>query len=139
MTNGDSPEWPGGQNPPPPQQPPAPYEQPQYPQTQPPQYPPAPGQYPPPQYGTPPFQPKTNGLAVASLVLGILWICSIGSILAVIFGYMALKQIDQSQGREAGRGMAIAGIVLGWIGVAFLVLYIILLAVGAATFEFSTS
>ena len=138
MANGDSPEWPGGQNPPA-QQPPGSYGQPQYPQTQPPQYPPPPGQYPPPQYGAPPFQPKTNGLAVASLVLGILWVCSLGSILAVIFGYMAMKQIDESQGRETGRGLALAGVVLGWIGVAFLVLYIVLLAVGAATFEYQFS
>ena len=130
MANGDSPEWPGGQSPPA-QQPPGSYGQPQYPQAPPPQYPPV-------QYGAPPFQPKTNGLAVASLVLGILWVCSIGSILAVIFGYMAIKQIDESQGRETGRGLALAGVILGWIGVAFLVLYIVLLAVGAATFEITT-
>lgn len=114
-------------------------------------YPPA-HQGPPNQYGQPPYQqdpyggqppvyqePRTNGYAIASLVLGIVWVCFIGSILALIFGYMGLKQIDTSQGREGGRGMAIAGIVLGWVGVAFLVIYLILLAVGVATFEFRTS
>ena len=65
---------------------------------------------------------KTNGLAVASMVLGILWICWIGSILALVFGYVAKRQIDQSGGQMAGRGMAIAGIVLGWVGVGFLIL-----------------
>jgi len=70
-------------------------------------------------------QGKTNGLAIASLVLGIVWIYGIGSILALVFGYQAKKQIDASGGRESGRGMAIAGIVLGWIGVGLLVLVII--------------
>ena len=46
------------------------------------------------------------------MVLGIVWIYWIGSILAVIFGHRALKQIDQSQGREGGRGMALAGLIL---------------------------
>ena len=68
----------------------------------------------------------TNGLAIASLVLGILWILWIGSILAVVFGYVAKGQIERSAGRQSGRGMAIAGIVLGWVGVGFLVLSIVL-------------
>ena len=130
MSSGEPPGWSGAQ--PPAQQPPPGYGHPQQP---PPQYP---QQY---QQG---YQPgpgpqKTNGMAVASLVLGLLWVCSVGSILAVIFGYMALKQIDRSEGREGGRGLAITGIVLGWIGVALLVLYLILLAAGVATFEFKTS
>ena len=74
----------------------------------------------------------TNGLAIASMVLGILWLWWIGSILALIFGYVAKSQIDQSGGRQAGRGMAIAGIVLGWIGVGFMVLGLIIGAAGAA-------
>ena len=72
---------------------------------------------------------KTNGFAIAALVLGIVWIYGIGSILALVFGYQAKKQIDTSGGRESGRGMAIAGIVLGWIGVGLIVLIII---IGAA-------
>ncbi len=59
-------------------------------------------------------------MAIASLVLGILWIYWIGSILALIFGYQARKQIA-AQG-DWGRGMATAGIVLGWIGIGLLVL-----------------
>ena len=70
--------------------------------------------------------PKTtNGLAVASLVLGIVWLYWIGSILALIFGYLAKGQIADSQGRQSGRGMAIAGIVLGYVGIGFLALGII--------------
>jgi hypothetical protein len=72
-----------------------------------------------------PMQRSTNGLAIASMVLGIVWIYWIGSILALIFGYIAKGQINRSQGRQTGRGMAIAGIVLGWVGIGFLTLCII--------------
>ena len=36
---------------------------------------------------------RNNGLAIASMVLGIVWVYWIGSILAVIFGHVALSQI----------------------------------------------
>ena len=72
------------------------------------------------------MQATTNGLAIASMVLGILWLYWIGSILALVFGYIAKGQIDRSAGRQTGRGMAIAGIVLGWIGAAALVLIIVM-------------
>ena len=79
---------------------------------------------------------RTNGMAVASLVLGIVWIYGIGSILALVFGYVGRNQIDQSGGVEAGRGLATAGIVLGWIGVGLLLYWVavvgaLLQAIGA--------
>jgi hypothetical protein len=75
----------------------------------------------------------TNGLAVASLVLGILWMFWIGSILAVIFGYIGKGQIDRSGGTQSGRGLAIAGITLGWVGIGILALTILLAIIGAIT------
>ncbi|CAN5522440.1 hypothetical protein BH20ACT23_BH20ACT23_13500 [soil metagenome] len=87
------------------------------------------GGYPQPVYVV---QGKTNGLAIASLVLGILWLWWLGSVLALIFGYVGKNQIDRSGGQESGRGMAIAGIVLGWIGVGTLTVIILLFAVGAS-------
>ena len=78
------------------------------------------------QYGQPyggyPYAPpqRTNGMAIASMVLGILWLYWIGSILALVFGYVAKRQIRERG--EAGGGMATAGIVLGWVGVGFLAL-----------------
>ncbi len=69
------------------------------------------------RFAAPPApQGATNALAVAAMVLGILWIWWLGSILALVFGYVALKQIRASN--QPGRGMAVAGIVLGWVGVA---------------------
>jgi len=76
---------------------------------------------PPPPGGTypggwaPPPSHGTNGLAVAALICGLFWIGGIGSLLGVIFGIVALSQIRQRGG--AGRGMAIAGIVLGGLGI----------------------
>jgi hypothetical protein len=110
---------------PPSMQPPAGYEPP------PPPPPPAAAYAPPPAYAPQPYyaqvvvQAKTNGLAIASLVLGICWVYWVGSILAVIFGHVALAQIARSNGTQNGRGMAIAGLVLGWIGVAVLLIVLI--------------
>jgi hypothetical protein len=59
-------------------------------------------------------------LAIASLVLGIVWIYWIGSILALVFGYTAKRQIAASHGTQGGSGLATAGIVLGWVGVTTL-------------------
>lgn len=73
-----------------------------------------------------PSPSRTNGMAVASLILGIVWIWGVGSIVALILGYSAKAQIDRSGGTESGRGMAVAGIVLGWIGIGgFLVLLLL--------------
>jgi hypothetical protein len=68
-------------------------------------------------------------MAIAAMVLGIIWLYWIGSILALVFGYVAKSQIDASRGTQGGRGMAVAGIVLGWVGVGtFCILMILILA-----------
>ena len=67
---------------------------------------------------------RTNGLAIAALVFGIVWVWGIGSILALVFGYMGKNQIDSTVETQSGRGMAVAGIILGWVGLGLLVLYI---------------
>lgn len=74
----------------------------------------------------------TNGFAVASLVLGIIWFYWVGSVLALVFGYIARSQIDQSNGAQGGRGLAIAGIVLGWVGVGVLAGVVVIAMFSAA-------
>jgi hypothetical protein len=64
--------------------------------------------------------PETNSSAVVSLILGALWLVGIGSVLALIFGYRARREIKSSQPKQAGAGLATAGIVLGWVGIALL-------------------
>jgi hypothetical protein len=73
----------------------------------------------------------TNGMSIASLVLGIIWIYGLGSILALVFGYVALRQIKERN--EGGRGMAIAGIVLGWVGIGGAILITVLVVIGSHT------
>jgi hypothetical protein len=69
--------------------------------------------------------PATNGLAVASLVASFFWVGWFGSFLGVIFGHIALSQIKQSGGRQTGSGLAVAGLVLGYIELAFLALWVL--------------
>jgi hypothetical protein len=93
-------------------------------------------------YGTTPYgyplphqRPGTNGFAVASLVCGVLWLFWVGSVLAVVFGILALGQI-RARG-EGGRGLAIAGVVLGGLGMSTLVLAVIGLAVSSTSATYS--
>jgi hypothetical protein len=111
---------------------PDPYpQQPQQPPVQqpPPPYAPYAAQYPP--YGYPYMPRPTNGMAIAAMVCGIAGACSPIGILGLIFGTIAKRQILERG--EAGEGMATAGIVLGWIGVAATILlvgyYIFLFAI----------
>jgi len=76
--------------------------------------------------GQPPMQgePPTDGKAIASLVLGILSLLCFSiftGIPAAILGHMSRKNIRQSMGRLKGDGMALAGLILGYIGIGFFV------------------
>jgi len=62
--------------------------------------------------------PRNNQFALASLVLSISWVFFIGSILGVIFGHLAMQQIRESEGRETGRGNAMIGLIVGYVGLA---------------------
>jgi hypothetical protein len=95
------------------------------------------GQY--PQYGGPGGQygapQRTNPLAIAALVCGIAeLLILLAAVPAIICGFLALSQIRERG--EGGRGMAIAGIVLGFIGIAFGVIAVI--AIVAAAHSTST-
>jgi hypothetical protein len=77
--------------------------------------------------GPPPMQPRNHGLAVASMVCGILAIvpgCCCGlfgiplSIAALVMGLIAINQINASAGQLGGKGMAIAGTACGGVAIA---------------------
>ena len=59
-----------------------------------------------------------------SLVLGALWLLGIGSVLALVYGYRARREIKNSEPHQRGAGLATAGIVLGWVGIALLLVMI---------------
>src|ERR1700693_5931647 len=62
--------------------------------------------------------PETSGKAIASFILGLFLFAFPMSILAVIFGHLSLSDIRKSAGRLKGEGLAIAGLVMGYLGVA---------------------
>ncbi len=116
--------------------PPAQYSPTQYPPTDysPPQYPPTqyapeyPAQYPAAQYSPAPYSPSgygqaaygqvaaapTNGLAVASLICSLVGLLTIISApVGAVLGHVARRQIKQTG--EQGDGLALAGIIVGWV------------------------
>lgn len=95
--------------------------------------------------GQPPYQGTipTDALAIASMVCGILAIIScyiwgLFGLPAVICGHMSLKKINTSPTPIAGKGMAIAGLICGYIGIAFqalLIIGIIFMAASSSAFS----
>jgi hypothetical protein len=107
--------------------------QPGYPYSSPPS--PPYGSSPPSGYGTPPAAPygyqaprKTNGMAIAAMVVSLasLLTCPIVGVVGIILGNRARNEI-RSTG-EDGDGMALAGIIVGWIAIGLTVLYVCLFA-----------
>jgi hypothetical protein len=90
-------------------------------------------QHSPMQYGMPPRQ--TNGLAVASLVCGVgqVFFWFLAAIPAVVLGHMARRQIRQTG--EDGAGLALAGLILGWIGIAATVVFVLGIVALAVAFS----
>jgi hypothetical protein len=92
-------------------------------------YPPQPGNWPEPSwpaeqpyqgygYSAPPVvvaAPATNGLAIAALVCALAGIatCGVTSVIGAILGHVARRQIRERG--ESGDGLALAGIITGWI------------------------
>jgi predicted acyltransferase len=73
--------------------------------------------------------PKADGSAIASLVCGIVGLfCFIPAIVAIVLGASSKRRIDQSNGQLTGGGMATAGLVLGIVGVALGVIYVVVRA-----------
>lgn len=84
-----------------------------------------------PYGGSPyPAPTQTNGMAIASLVVSIVSItvcCGLTGIVGAILGHVARKQINERN--ESGGGMALAGIIVGWIGFAIALLVIAFYAI----------
>ena len=72
-----------------------------------------------------PPEPATSGKAIASLVLGLPFVFFPTAVLAIVFGHWSRSEIRESAGRLKGAGMALAGLILGYIGVALVPMLII--------------
>ena len=90
-----------------------------------------------------PMAPATSGYAIASLIcslLGYIGVFGFGPLLGIIFGHLALREIDRSNGMLQGRGLAQAGLILGYIALGLVLLMLVVVAIifvagaGAAIF-----
>ncbi|CAN5724956.1 hypothetical protein BH20ACI4_BH20ACI4_00790 [soil metagenome] len=90
-------------------------------------------------YSPPAFnQSQDQTLPIVSLVLGVmcfLIVCCYGASIplgigALITGYMGMRNADQNPQKYGGRGMAIGGLVLGGMGVAGGLIYVLLIILG---------
>jgi hypothetical protein len=95
-------------------------------------------------YGYPAPAPvrQTNGLAIASMVVSLasIVVCGFPAIVGAIMGHVARKQIRERG--EDGDGMALTGVIVGWIvfalsvlGVGLYILFAIILYESASNYE----
>lgn len=69
--------------------------------------------------------PQNSGKALASLICGVFFFFWPVSVVAIVLGHLALSDIKKGAGRIAGRGMAIGGLVMGYIGISLVPILII--------------
>jgi hypothetical protein len=87
----------------------------------------------PPAPPVPPAEaPQTSGKAIVSLVFGILAFFPlpfIGTIVALITGYSARSEIKGSDRIMKGDGMALTGIILGWVSIGLIVVPVCIIVI----------
>ncbi|MBG0829576.1 DUF4190 domain-containing protein [Planomonospora sp. ID67723] len=69
-------------------------------------------------YGYGPQPPRgNNGMAIASLIMGIvgLFTCGLASVVGIVLGHISLSQIKRTG--EEGRGAGVAGLILSYFGI----------------------
>ncbi len=88
---------------------------------------------------TPPPVTPNSSLAMVSMIAGIVgWILApiLGSLVAIITGHMAKREIRESMGQLGGDGMATAGLVMGYLqlipAVLCICIVLIMLAMGVS-------
>jgi len=82
--------------------------------------------------GVPPvpaLPPENSGKAIASLVFGLLFFIPFAFVAAIVFGHVALSEIKKSAGRLKGEGIAIAGLVLGYMWIVSIPVILIVAAI----------
>lgn len=79
-----------------------------------------------------PAPPSTNGMAIASLVVSIVSVVACAGFtgfIGAILGHVARGQIKRSN--EQGAGLALGGIIVGWVGFAlFIAMIVLFIALG---------
>ena len=73
--------------------------------------------------------PQNSSKAILSLVCGLLIFVPFAFVAAIVFGHMGLSEIKKSAGRLKGEGMAIGGLVLGYMWLAGIPIILIIAAI----------
>ncbi|MBO0690436.1 MAG: DUF4190 domain-containing protein [Candidatus Dormibacteraeota bacterium] len=83
--------------------------------------------------GTIAGQPEQDTMAIVSLILGIanFFCCGVIAPVALVLGIMSRSKIRASGGALRGEGLALAGIILGAVGILWLVIVIVLFIANA--------
>jgi type II secretory pathway pseudopilin PulG len=82
-----------------------------------------------------PQQTQTSGMAIASMICGILGLLLwLPCIPAIILGHLGLSAIKKSAGALGGKGMAVAGLVMGYLMIALIPIIAILAAIAIPAF-----
>ena len=84
---------------------------------------------------------KASGLAITSMVLGIVsivctWVIGLNfalGIAALITGIIELKKIGAAESSQKGRGMALAGVICGSLAILGAIIYVIVIAITAVS------
>ncbi len=87
----------------------------------------------------PPPSPRTNGMAVGALVTslaGVIFTAGMGSFVGAILGHIALGQIKRTG--EQGRGMALAGVIIGWVSAALWIIGVIVFIIAVVAVSQNT-
>jgi hypothetical protein len=90
-----------------------------------------------------PNRQNTHSLAIISLVLSILGLMPVlpvvGSIGGIVTGIIARREIAAKPDQFTGDGIAKAGVILGWIGIAIVLLAVIGIILFLIPFSYTTS
>lgn len=82
-----------------------------------------------PAASAPACPPGTSPKAVISLVCGLLFFVPLAFLAAIVCGHLGLSEIRRSAGRLKGEGLAIAGLVLGYLWLAGVPVFLIIAAI----------
>lgn len=84
----------------------------------------------PPGAVQPPICPaQLSRKALTSLMFGLFFFVVPAAVVAIVFGHLSLSEIRKSAGRMTGHGMAMAGLILGYIGIAIVPFVLIVAAI----------
>jgi type IV pilus assembly protein PilA len=72
---------------------------------------------------------KTSGMAIGSLIFGVLFVVLPAAVVAIVLGHLSHSQIRKSAGRLKGSGLATAGLILGYLGIAIIPFILIIAAI----------